>query len=399
MPGARSIAVSMAALAPLASTARPQETGAVPCREIVTAAVAAVAEVHWDAVVRDRARQLSPDFAVDACSRADDLRSAMAIALAEFDDPAVRFLEAEAFERMLREWRGEAVVGVGLTEVLSIDVDEQTRRVTIVTPVPESPAEAAGLRGGDVVVSIDGIPTDTLRLGAVMAHLRGPEGTRVTLEIEREGETLEVPLGRVSLPSLDPLRIEWRNIDGDEIASLGLRQFTPGLADRLRATLETLEPEGTAGYVLDLRRNPGGLVDALIGVASLFLASDQLIARLEGPQPGEVRTPPDGAPVTDRPLAVLVGPETASAAELLAGALQAHGRARVFGSRTYGKGLAHAARELPGGAVLMLPIGRARTPTGRDILDMGIVPDVETDTPVERAVEFIAAPARPAAGP
>lgn len=376
---------SLAALPLLMAATLPQaQPAASPseCEQIVREIVGAIATAHRDSAVRSEASKLD-HLPRDVCAANADVRAAVRRALASFDDPAMRLLEQSHFERTLEEWSGGATVGVGLSEVLSIDTDEATRRLTVIAPVPGSPAADAGLRARDVVVSIDGVSTDSLGLTGSMRLLRPAEGESVRLEVLRADELHEVVLTAERLQPLAPVLTERRASGGRVVLLVRLSQFIPGTADTLRGAIASAR--GVDAILLDLRDNPGGMLDELVAAAGVFLEAGSDVARIAGASPATLRTEAD--PIApDVPLAVLVGPGTASVAEVLAGALQANGRARVYGARTFGKGLAHQALPLDQGAwVFMLPVGQLELPDGRRVLRNGIDPDVRTANPVSQA--------------
>ncbi|MDX1660428.1 MAG: S41 family peptidase [Gemmatimonadota bacterium] len=353
------------------------------CEDLVEAAIEVVADRHGEAFVRESVGTLRGS-ADEACAAEPDPPAALRLVLAPVDDPAIRLLAADHFQRMLAEWQGRPVPGVGLTEVLSIDVDEETHRLTVITPVPDSPAEAAGLRAGDVVTRIDGVDTDTLGLSRSMKRLRIPAGESVRLEVLRDDRPREVVLAARALPALEPMTTERIREGERDVLVLRLRQFTPGVGDRIREQVHSA-PDVDA-ILLDLRENPGGLVDELVAVARVFLEPGSVVARLAGPEPVTLRIEGEGSP-TNVPVAAIVGTGSASAAEALAAALQANGRATVYGEPTYGKGLAHDAVPLAEGAwILMLPVGHLETPDGRTVLGTGIDPDIRTSNPYTQAL-------------
>lgn len=377
---------SMLSVLPLLMAAALQQAqpAASPpeCEPIVEEIVGAIGSAHWNPAVRSEASKLG-HMPRDACAGAADVQAAVRHALASFDDPAMRLLEQSHFERTLEEWSGGAIVGVGLSEVLSIDTDETTRRLTVIAPVPGSPAADAGLRARDVVVTIDGVSTDSLGLTESMRLLRPPEGESVRLEVLRADGLHEVVLTAKRLQPLAPVLTERRTPGGRDILLVRLTQFIPGAADTLRGAVAAAR--GVDAVLLDLRDNPGGMLDELVGAAGVFLESGSEVARIAGASPATLRT--EAEPIApDVPLGVLVGPGTASAAEVLAGALQWNGRARVYGARTFGKGLAHQALPVAEGArVFMLPVGQLELPDGRRVLRNGIEPDVRTVNPASQA--------------
>jgi carboxyl-terminal processing protease len=295
--------------------------------------------------------------------------------LGRLGDPATRFLTPQQASALLAEFSGAPHEGVGLLEVLSLDVDEGSGAIVVVTPVPGWPAARAGLRPGDVLLSVDGASAETLGLAETMSRLRGRPGTSVDLRIRRGENILDVRVEREGLPAMDPVDGFIREESGTKIGYVGLRQFTAEVPQRMRELIEDLEASGAMAYVLDLRNNPGGLVPPVQGVAALFLG-EAPIARLKGRTPEPSALLAEGKRLVERPVIVLVNEGSASAAEVLAGALQDHGRALVVGMRTFGKGLAHGFQPLSDGSAVMPTMGRLETLGGRDLLDVGIAPDV-----------------------
>lgn len=355
---------------------------AVPaCADVLTELLENLSTQHRDEAVRFEAGKAWPSVPA-ACDSAGSIADAAAMLLARLGDPAIRIIDSDHFQRTLDEWTGESVVGVGLTEVLSIDVDEQTNRLTIVAPVPGSPAAAAALQPGDVVMSIDGMATEPLGLSGSMRRLRVAAGQSVALTVKRGDAVREVVLRATHLPPLEPVSSEVLGSGEFRILHLRLRQLIPGASEKLSAAMSA--GRDIDAIVLDLRHNPGGLVTELQATAGLFLAAGTLIATARGAESEAIAVAPGAEPV-DTPLAVLVDTGSASAAEALAGALQAHGRARLYGQKTFGKGLVHQALPVADVGVLMFPTGGLETPDGYPILGAGIDPDVQTSIPLPAA--------------
>jgi carboxyl-terminal processing protease len=256
---------------------------------------------------------------------------------------------------------------------------------TVIAPLPSSPAERAGLRAGDRIMAIDGDATEGWSQQKVVQHLRGRSGTVVTIDVARLGSDnlLPVRLRREEI-RVDPVpsAILMGDIGYVEVAGFG-----PGTAARARAAFDGLVARGARGLVIDVRRNPGGIMEEAIEIADLFLERGVGIAELRGRRPdrserflARSRDRYDGIPV-----AILVEASSASASEILAGALQDHGRAVVLGQSTFGKGSVQTAFPLRDGHRLVLTTGRWYTPGGRSIERVagspdgpaaGIVPDV-----------------------
>ncbi len=288
-------------------------------------------------------------------------------------DAHTTWLDPAAVQRFHEDGAGR-FAGVGL------EVAERDGRLVVVAPLPGTPAEAAGLRSGDHIVSIDDLPTRRLGLEGVIAHMRGAEGSVVVLEVERAGAPpMRLTLKRAHI-TVNP--VEFQLLEGG-VGYIRLRIFQRDTTDRLDAALAALGPVG--GLVLDLRDNPGGLLAQAVEVASRFLAGGQVVI---------VRARNDedvwsaGARATYAgPLVVLVNGGTASAAEILAGALQDHQRARLLGAPTFGKGTVQRLVNLSDGSGLKLTIARYFSPHGRPIDGVGLAPERLLATPPEGWIE------------
>jgi carboxyl-terminal processing protease len=370
-----------AALAVSALFTMPVSVQATTCTEELGELLGELARAHWSGVVRAAAGDAGKSVET-VCNGSPTVLRAAGRLVEGLGDPAVRVLGASHFARTIEEWTGAPLDGVGLSEVLSVDIDEQTGRLTVIAPVPHSPAAAAGLAAGDVLHTIDGEATAALGLTASVERLRIDAGESLRLGVMRDDREREISLTARPLPVLEPVSVERRRLGGLDALHLRLHQFIPGAGLRLR---EAVESAGDVDIVLlDLRDNPGGLVTELEDVAGVFLEAGTTIAAIKGPDPGAFVVA-EGARPIDTPLAVIVGPGSASAAEALAGALQAHGRARLYGQRTFGKGLVHQTRPMSDGAMLMFPGGVLETPAGRPILGHGILPDLRTMNPLTDA--------------
>ena len=254
---------------------------------------------------------------------------------------------------------------------------------------PGSPAERAGLRPGDLVASVDGVDTSSADVPAVATLLRGKESSTVTVSVRRGNATRTVTVARATFVT-DDVTVE--RLAGD-IVRISVSAFTRGVGRDVDAAVGAT---GTSvrGVVLDLRDNPGGLLDEAVAVASVFLDGGPVVSyerRGEDPQTLDAFEGGD----TATPLVVLVNPTTASAAEVVAAALQDRNRAVVVGTRTYGKGSVQEPSRLSDGSALELTVGRYVTPAGRSIEGVGVEPDVVVPPGVrpelaeERAIDVL----------
>lgn len=304
-----------------------------------------------------------------------DAYAAIRDMLARLGNPATRFLTPEQAAAQITEFSGQSHDGIGLLELLSIDTDEKTGDIVIVTPIPGAPAARAGLRPGDILVSVNGESAKALGLAETMSRLRGQPRTAVHLTVRREDETFDVRIERERLAAITPVEGFVRNEQGRKVGYIGLRQFTAESPARLHALLGQFATEGVAAYVLDLRNNPGGLVPAVQQIAGIFLG-EVPIARIRNRSHNATPLPAQGEQRVQGPVVVLVNEGSASAAEVLAGAFQSIGRGKIIGSPTFGKGLAHGFLQLSDGSAVMPTQGRLETLNGRDLLDHGLTPDV-----------------------
>lgn len=245
--------------------------------------------------------------------------------------------------------------------------------------VPDSPAQKAGLLAGDIVTAVDGVSVSGKTLDAVVSSIRGEAGTTVKLDITRKGAaplTLSIVRAQISVPA-----VSWAMIPGTKTADIRIEEFSAGVADDLKGALLAAQDAGATAVVLDLRDNPGGYVDQAIGVASVFMASGTVYEEKDAT--GTVKSVPvkPGERATDIPLVVLVNVGSASASEIVAGALQDSGRAKIYGQTTFGTGTVLNEFDLSDGSALLVGTVEWLTPKGREIWHHGITPDVDVALP------------------
>ncbi|MBN3909171.1 MAG: PDZ domain-containing protein [Nostoc sp. NMS1] len=300
--------------------------------------------------------------------------------LKSLDDPFTRFLDPEQYRSLKVNTSGE-LTGVGLQIVLN----PETGKLEVVAPIAGSPADKAGIRPRDRILKIEGVPTKNLTLDEAATKMRGPSGSLVTLLIERDGEPeTEIRLTRDRI-ALNPVVSELRvSPEGTSIGYLRLTQFNANASMELAHAISSLEKKGAAAYILDLRNNPGGLLQSGIEIARQWLDSGTIVYTVnrQGIQ-GSFEA--FGPALTTDPLVILVNQGTASASEILAGALQDNGRAQLVGETTFGKGLIQSLFELSDGSGLAVTIAKYETPQHRDINKLGIKPDqVISQDPINR---------------
>ena len=310
------------------------------------------------------------------------------------DDPYTRFMDARAFQQMQIDTQGE-YGGIGITVAL------QDGKLTIIAPFEGTPGHAAGLRSGDTIVSIDGKPTEYMSLDEAVSLMRGPEGSPIRLGIQRrDQEPFEVEIVRaiIQVPSVTRTEVFPAGTfpgQRDRIGYIRLQRFSERTNEEMEEALRRLEREEVAGIILDLRDNPGGTLEAAIDVANKFLSNGpilHIVARNQ--QRRTISAFPRGTH-PPHPMVVLVNGYSASASEIVAGALQDHGRAQLVGTTTFGKGLVQTIVPLRDGSALSLTSARYQTAGGRFIHETGIEPDHIVEWPQPEEDEEIGAVAEP----
>jgi len=297
-------------------------------------------------------------------------------------DPHSSFLRPEAYRMMKDETSGEF-------DGLGLEVASRGDEVVVVAPVADSPAERAGLRPGDRVLKVDGVPVRDMALPEVVHRMKGPAGTKVVLEIMRAGfrepQGLTIVRDRVRTSSVD-----WKLVDpAAGIVYARVKVFQDRTDRQLKKALDDARAElgrEIQGLVLDLRNNPGGLLDQAVRVADRFLTSGVIVSTEgRGQKAPEVERAREKDTEPGYPLVALVNRGSASASEIVAGALQDHGRAVVVGTQTFGKGSVQTIIELEDGSALKLTVAKYYTPKHRSIQELGITPDVVVDEGTGRA--------------
>ncbi len=300
--------------------------------------------------------------------------------------------------RMSRERLSGEYEGIGVW------VDQPDGELTIISPMRGSPAEDAGLQAGDVIVEVDGVSVEDMPMDDAVSRVRGPEGTSVNLTIKREGEDdlIDVAVERAKI-ELPAVMFEMQ----DDIAILTVTVFGDNTTEELDQAIEDAQEAGAEGIVLDLRSNGGGWVTSAREMIGRFVESDEGPALFEQSNPDS--DDPEPIPMSpgdfadyDLPMVVLVNESTASAAEIVAGALQDYERATVVGTVTAGKGSIQRIHQLEDGSSVQVTIAEWLTPDQNAIQDNGIEPDIEVelddvedrddpsdDSQLERAIEYL----------
>ncbi len=310
-------------------------------------------------------------------------------------DPHTVYIDAESYALGIDIISG-TFEGIGA----QVEQDPVTGAIVIVTPFRDSPAEKAGVRAGDIVRAVDGESTEGWTVTEAVKRIRGANGTQVALTIEHSGgevEDLVITRGTIVIPTVFAPEIQ--DAAGNavtDLAYLELQQFTEQTVVDLRGELRRIESEGFRGMILDLRRNPGGGLDSTVEVADMFLDGGVVLTQVDREGRQTVFEARPGGEATKVPVVILVGPGSASGAEVLAGALRDNDRAVLIGEKTFGKGSVNHLRELSDGGALYVTIARWLTPDGELIEGVGLLPDVEVtftpeDLEARRDVQLFAA--------
>ncbi|MEM8831592.1 MAG: carboxyl-terminal processing protease CtpA [Cyanobacteria bacterium P01_G01_bin.19] len=292
--------------------------------------------------------------------------------LASLDDPFTRLLRPEQYRSLQVNTSGE-LSGVGL----QIGINPKTKLIEVISPLAGSPAEAAGIEPRDSILEIDGVDTKTITLDEAAAKMRGKIGTKVSLRVQsgRDDDTqprnVEITRDRISL---NPVYTALDTSTEQKVGYVRLNQFSANAAKEIAHGVANLEKKGAEAYILDLRNNPGGLLQAGVEIARMWLDDGTIVYTVN--RQGALGSFDSNSEIlTDDPLVVLVNQGTASASEILAGALQDNERALLVGEKTFGKGLIQSLFELPDGSGLAVTVAKYETPNHTDINKLGIMPD------------------------
>ena len=303
-------------------------------------------------------------------------------------DPHSSYMNAKAFRDMQVETRGQ-FGGLG------IEVTQEGGFIKVISPIDDMPAARAGVKAGDLITGIDGKTVQGLSLNEAVDKMRGAPDTKITITVRREGA--DKPLDIAIVREIIKIQVVKSRLEGD-VAYLRLAIFNEQSDSGLRRAMESLKQQAGGklrAVVLDIRNNPGGLLDQAVAVSDDFLEQGEVVStRARHADESQRWNAKPGDIASGLPMVVLINGASASSSEIVAGALQDHRRAVVVGTRSFGKGSVQTVIPLPGNGAMRLTTARYYTPSGRSIQGLGITPDVEVAQTREERARF--GPAREA---
>ncbi len=291
--------------------------------------------------------------------------------LSNLDDSYTRFLEPKEFNQMRIDTSGE-LTGVGI----QIVKDKESDDLIIISPIEGTPAFDAGIKARDKILSIDDISTEGMNIEEAVKLIRGQRGTKVKLEILRGSQSFFKTLSRekIEIKSVSSKVNQTKN--GLLIGYVRIKQFNANASKETRDAIKDLETKKVAGYVLDLRSNPGGLLESSIDISRHFINKGVIVSTVSKDGLKETKKG-NGQALTKKPLVVLVNEGSASASEIVSGAIKDNKRGKLVGKKTFGKGLVQSMRTLVDGSGLTVTVAKYLTPNGTDINKSGIIPDID----------------------
>ncbi|MEM7795005.1 MAG: S41 family peptidase [Cyanobacteria bacterium P01_C01_bin.118] len=293
-------------------------------------------------------------------------------ALRRLDDPYTRFLSPDQYAELTDQTSGE-VSGIGIR----LTRDRAVGKVVVIEVLPGSPAEIAGIAVGDRILLVNGRSTDFLSAERTLQLLRGDADTQVTLTVERNGEPETIVLSRTRL-EVQIVNARLEPHDGINVGYIRLDEFNAHAAEQMEVAIADLSDQGAEAFVLDLRDNPGGLLQASIDICRMWLRRGPIVRTVDRTGDSE-QISANRTHLTELPLAVLVNGDSASSSEIVTGALGDNDRAVVVGSPTFGKALVQSLHGLSDGSGIAVTVAHYYTPNGTDISRKGITPDIQVD--------------------
>jgi carboxyl-terminal processing protease len=287
-------------------------------------------------------------------------------------DPHSNYMNAKSFRDMQVQTRGE-FGGLG------IEVTQEGGFIKVISPIDDTPASRAGVKAGDLILALDGQTVQGLSLNDAVDKMRGPANSKIKLTIKREG--VDQPIELSMQREVIHIQVVKSHLEGGDVAYIRLTSFNEQTDSGLRKAFQTLKAQSgdkLKGIILDLRNNPGGLLDQAVDVSQDFIDQGEIVStRARHPDESQRWNAKNGDITNGLPVVVLTNGGSASASEIVAGALQDHHRAIILGTRTFGKGSVQTVIPLPGNGAMRLTTARYYTPSGRSIQGLGITPDID----------------------
>lgn len=319
-------------------------------------------QTDWQAT---RTRLLNQNYSSQA-----EAYAAIRLALKQLNDPYTRFMDPAEFTALTTQTSGE-LSGIGIT----LGQNDQ-KALMVIEPIPNSPASKAGIQPGDQLLAIDGRSTANMSVEEASKLIRGKAGTPIRLSLQRDNRgSFDLNLTRAII-ELPTVSFDVHQEGADKIGYIRLNEFNAHASEQMRAAIKNLSDQKVQGFVLDLRGNPGGLLQAGVDITRMWLDTGLIVRTVDRDGHSEPISANRSA-LTQLPLAVLVDGNSASCSEIVTGALQDNRRATVVGTQTFGKALVQAIHDLSDGSGLAVTIAHYYTPKGTDINHKGIAPDVQ----------------------
>jgi carboxyl-terminal processing protease len=331
-------------------------------------------QVDWLAV---RQTLLSQEY-----SSTREAYAALREQIQKLGDPYTRFMDPRQYQALTAQTSGE-LTGVGVR----LQVDANTKVLTVVEPIENSPASAAGIQTGDRIVAIDSKPTAGMTVEDASRLIQGEPDTPITLRVERdnaEPQDFALTRARIEVPNV---MSSVKQEGNTKIGYIKLTEFSSHAPEQMRKAIRKLSDQNVQGFVLDLRNNPGGLLQAAVEISRMWIDSGSIVRQVN--RVGESNElSANQTALTELPLTVLVNGNSASSSEILTGALRDNRRATVVGSQTFGKALVQSVHALSDGSGLAVTVAHYYTPAGTDISHKGITPDIRVDLTEQQQIAF-----------
>lgn len=308
--------------------------------------------------------------------------------VASIGDPYTSYFTKAEYDSFLEKMDG-TYDGIGVV----VSYAEDNKTVIAVAPFKDSPGEKAGIRPGDLIIEVDGVDIVGMPLDKVVERIKGKKGTEVVLTVKREDEILELPIIRdtITIPTVEHEMLE------DNIGYIVMSGFDQVTEEQFKEALKDLETQDQEGLIIDLRNNPGGYLHIVYGIVNEILDENKLVVYTEDRNGYREELTTISKNSFDKPLVILINGNSASASEILAGAVKDHEVGVLVGETTFGKGLVQKSYELEDGSAVKVTVSKYYTPNGNYIHDIGIEPDViieqdydtEEDEQLDKAIEVI----------